>query len=72
MENSELQRRVVNYLRDRNQASFRCVEVKAEGEAVRLSGTVNSFYEKQLCLNACQRVAGVIRVDDQLAVAGVA
>ncbi len=56
MENAELRRRVVNYLRDRNRGSLNRVEVKAQGESVRLSGTVNSFYEKQLCLNACQRV----------------
>jgi hypothetical protein len=27
---------------------------------------VDSFYHKQLCLNCCQRVAGVVRLIDQI------
>jgi hypothetical protein len=29
---------------------------------------VRTFYEKQLCNNICRRVAGVIRLEDMVAV----
>ncbi len=64
----ELARRVVSYLRDR-QDSLGQVQVRVDGGEVALTGTLASRTEKQLCLDACQRVAGVRRVDDQLTVA---
>ena len=36
---------------------------------VTLRGRVHTFHQKQLCLNCCQRVAGVLQIDDQIEVA---
>lgn len=65
---SNLKRRIVNFLAQRHVASLRRIRVEVEGGRVRLRGRVGSFYEKQLCLNCCQRVAGVRRIDDQIEV----
>ena len=45
------------------------MEVSVESGTVLLQGRLNSTYEKQLCLRTCQRVAGVVRIMDQLEVA---
>jgi osmotically-inducible protein OsmY len=64
----DLERRVRNYLHRRSHASLRRLHVVAEAGTVRLSGDVSSFYEKQLAISACQRVAGVRRLVDDLCV----
>lgn len=68
----ELKRRIVNYLVNRNRHSLRSLEIDVENGLVAIKGRVDSFYEKQLCINCCQRVAGVIRLIDQIEVAVVA
>lgn len=42
------------------------IDVEAEGDMVRLSGRVCTFYERQLAIACCKRVAGVRQVDDRL------
>lgn len=66
---SELQRRVLNFLMGRNVPELRAVEVTATAGAVTLRGRVHSYYQKQLCLSCAGRVAGVSRVVDQVDVA---
>ncbi len=68
-EDTDLQRRIVNYLFQRNVRSIRDVAVDVQNGLVVLQGRVNSFYEKQLCLNCCQRVAGVNKLVDNIEVA---
>lgn len=46
----------------------RNLNVVAEDGRVTLRGTARSFYEKQLILNAVQRVDGVREIVDELAV----
>ena len=48
---------------------LRGVTVHAVYGTVTLEGTVASFYEKQLCISGSQRVAGVLRLVDNLVVA---
>ena len=62
----DLERRVVNYLRDRQVPSFRRLGVESDNGTVTLRGQVRSFYEKQLSLHSCRRVAGVLRLIDEL------
>jgi len=69
--NLDLERRVVNFLAQKHRASLRAVSVEANDGTVVLRGELQTFYEKQLCLNVCQRVAGVVRLVDQLNVANV-
>jgi osmotically-inducible protein OsmY len=65
----ELSRRISNYLVSRHVPGARWLEIESAGGVVTLRGLVRSFYVKQLCLHCCQRVAGVLRVQDELEVA---
>jgi len=68
-QNEDLKRRVVNYLVGRQMPSLGRIHVDADNGTVVLSGSVKSFYEKQLCLHCCQRVAGVVKLIDEVSVA---
>ncbi len=59
-EDVDLKRRVVNYLVGRQVRSLRQIEVDANNGTVVLRGRVGSYYEKQLCIHCCRRVAGGI------------
>jgi hypothetical protein len=65
---SDLKSRVARYLADRNQRSLRSIQVATEGGVVTLQGNVGSFYEKQLALACCRRVAGVTELVDRVCV----
>ena len=65
---ANLARRVVAYLFSRHVAELRHLNVEAICGIVTLRGRVSTFHQKQLCLNCCQRVAGVVRIDDQISV----
>jgi len=61
-----LKRRVISYLVGRRVPALRDIEVSAVGGTVVLRGKVGSFYEKQLCIHCCRRVAGVVRLVDEV------
>jgi osmotically-inducible protein OsmY len=64
----ELQRRVSVFL-SQQVPRLRTVEVEVCQGVVTIVGRVNSFYERQLCISCCQRVAGVINLNDKVEVA---
>lgn len=64
----ELQRRVASFLADSNMPGLRQLKVHAADGTVTLNGTVRTYYEKQLSQERCKRVAGVIRLIDQIEV----
>jgi hypothetical protein len=64
----DLERRVMNYLVGRHVPSLRHIAVEADGGTVTMRGRVYSFHHKQLCINCCTRVAGVVRLVDELTV----
>jgi hypothetical protein len=66
---SDLKRRILNFLDQRHVPSLRSIHVDVEQGVVTMRGRVDSFYHKQLCLNCCQRVAGVVQVNDEIRVA---
>ena len=68
-DDADLKRRVESFLFERHRAALRTVEVDVLHGAVVLQGRVNTFYEKQICLNCCQRVAGVLKLVDEIEVA---
>ena len=68
-ENDDLQRRVQNYLNDRNLNSFDSLNVDADRGQLTISGVLNSYYDKQVAINSCRRVAGVLSVIDEIIVA---
>lgn len=64
----DLKQRVVNFLRQKNVLRRENVRVDVTDGLVTLHGHVRSYYEKQLLISACRRVAGVISVSDEVAV----
>ena len=62
----DLERRVVSYLCGRHVPSLRHLSVLADNGTVTLRGQVRSFYEKQLCQHCCRRVAGVVKLIDDV------
>ena len=68
----DLERRVTNYLHSKQMRTLRDVSVDADNGTVVLRGEVDSFYEKQLCLNCTRRVAGVVELIDEILVREIA
>jgi osmotically-inducible protein OsmY len=66
---SDLERRVRTYLADRFHPSLQRLRVDVQKGTVTLTGQVHSFYEKQVAISACQRVAGVHHLVDAVNVA---
>lgn len=62
----ELQARIVGYLLARNAPAIGQVEVEANNGTVTLRGQVRTFYQRQLCVHCCLRVAGVVQLIDQI------
>jgi len=65
----DLRRRVVSFLTDSNMPGLRQLRVDAVDGIVTLNGTVRTYYEKQLSQQRCKRVAGVVRLINQVEVA---
>ena len=66
----ELSQRVRLFLNGSNVPGLRHVGVEVEGNTVTLRGAVRTFYEKQLAVRLCRRVAGVIQVIDLVEAVG--
>lgn len=64
----ELRRRIISFLAGRNVPSLRHVQVDVSEGVVTLQGRVYTFYEKQLCLQCCRRVSGVVRLNNTVEV----
>ena len=65
----DLQRRVLTFLAGRYLPSLRSLQVEVHEGTVTLRGQVASFYEKQVAIHSCQRVAGVRHLVDAVDVA---
>ena len=65
----EIQRLVVVHLAEKNRPSLRRLAVQVQHGMVTLSGSVTSFYEKQLAIHSCVAVAGCGRLVDAVQVA---
>ena len=62
----EIERRVRSFLAQQGVNSAHRLNIEVNGGTVILHGLVASFYERQLCISCCQRVAGVVRFIDNL------
>ena len=62
----DLQKRVSRFLRSRHFSNFRDLDVRVTHGQVTISGEVDSYYEKQVAINACQHVAGVLSLVDDI------
>ncbi len=67
----DLRRRVSSYLAERLRPSLRDLNVEVNDGVVTLHGRLLSFHEKQIAINCCQRVAGVLKLVDDVEVAAV-
>jgi len=65
---AELLLRIGIALATRQRNLWRAVRVAAHHGVVRLEGIVPTFYDRQLILAVAQHVAGVLRVEDEIAV----
>lgn len=66
---AELKTRVIHFLADSNMPGLRQLQVSADNGTVTLTGRVRTYYEKQLSQQRCRRVAGVVRLVDNVVVA---
>lgn len=67
--NTDLQRRVQLFLAQTQRSELRELDIQAEDGIVVLRGQVRSFHARQVAVHSSQRVAGVVRVVDELTVA---
>jgi osmotically-inducible protein OsmY len=58
----------MNYLSRQLFPGLRLVAVESSQGVVTIRGRVKSFHERQLCINCCQRVAGVVQLNDEIQV----
>jgi osmotically-inducible protein OsmY len=66
---NDLRSRVLNYLVGYKLPTLNRISVEADRGTVILRGQVQSYHQKQLCLNCCRRVAGVRELIDEIEVA---
>lgn len=66
----DLKSRVTNYLLGYKMPSLRNIDIEADNGTVIVRGRVPTYYQKQLCINCSRRVAGVVRLIDQVEVTG--
>ncbi len=62
----DVEQRVRTFLNSRHFPAFRKLNVDVANGSVRLSGNLPTFYEKQVALHSCQRVAGVLHLIDEI------
>jgi len=65
----DLQNRVSMKLNSLNFPVFKKLSISANLDRVIISGTVRSFYERQVAINSVQQVAGVGTLTDNITVA---
>lgn len=68
-EDTDLERRIADYLLGHKIPALRGIEVRSDRGEVTLRGRVASFYQRQLCISCFRNVAGVVDVIDRIQVA---
>jgi osmotically-inducible protein OsmY len=64
----DLENRIRRFLAGLHRHSLLKLEIEAENGEVTVRGELDSFYEKQLALAGCRRVAGVVKVNEKIGV----
>ena len=65
----QLASQIVHQLAETNRSSLRRLAVAVEAGEVTLRGSVGSFHEKQVAIQACRVLAGIERLVDAVEVA---
>ena len=66
--NDTLRRRVKTFLFSRHFPEFRNLSVEADDGSITLTGRLPTHYQKQIALDSCRRVAGVLELVDRIKV----
>ncbi len=64
----DLEKRIRIFLFGMRRARLRHLDIEVQNGCAIINGKVHSFYERQLALSCCQRVAGVLSVTDKVEV----
>jgi len=64
----DLEHRVANYLFGYKMPTLRSIDVRSDHGTVTLRGRLPTFYQRQLCIQCCLRVAGVTHLIDEIEV----
>ncbi len=67
----DLKKRVSRFLDSRHFPALRNIDIDVRHGEVTLSGRVCSYYEKQVAITSCQRVAGVLEIVDEIIVTDI-
>jgi osmotically-inducible protein OsmY len=67
----DLEHHMMMRLLDRSGAASRQIIIRADNGIVTIRGTVTSFYQKQLCIETCRGVPGIVNLIDELEVASI-
>jgi hypothetical protein len=65
----DLEHRLANFLYQQRVPEAECIRLDARGGIVVVSGALSSQHAKWLCIECCRRVAGVLKVVDEVIVA---
>ena len=65
---ADIRHRVTSFLNSRHFPAFKNLQVEVENGSVIVSGELRTYYEKQVALSTCQRVAGVRTLIDEIGV----
>ena len=65
----DLENRVFLQLNSQNFPVFKKLSINANSDRVIISGTVRSFYERQVAINSVRQVRGVVNLTDNITVA---
>jgi len=63
---------IESQLAETHRASLKRLSVNVDAGEVTLRGSVGSFYEKQIAIQACRMLAGIERLIDAVEVAAIA
>ncbi len=64
----DVQWRVESYLGRQHFPGIRGLEVQVDDGVVTVTGQVDNFHQRQVAVNACRRVAGVLKLVDEIQV----
>ena len=64
----DLEGRIRGFLARSGRQCLQSLNVRARNGSVQIKGHVCCFHERQLAISCCQRVAGVIEIEDHIEV----
>lgn len=70
-DDQDLSRRALRFLTDRGLKSPERLHLNAHGGVLTIGGYLPSDHDRRLCVECCQRIAGVVRIVDHIRVARV-